>query len=71
MEALFIVMGFMLLSGLLGYVAGKYGSRRSNPYPHRLADSWYYVFYPDGEPCALTDEAVQEGKIRAQRLKIK
>jgi len=56
---------------VLGKVWGTYGSTRRNPKPHKLADSWYYVFYPDGEPCALTDESVQEGKIRAQRLKIK
>jgi len=56
---------------VLGKVWGSYGSTRKNPTPHRLADSWYYVFYPDGEACALTTEVVEEGKIRAQRLKIK
>ena len=71
MDIFLTIIGFGLVAFLLGLAIGRYGSRKANPHPHRLADDWYYVFYPEGEPCALTAEAVEEGIIRAKRLKIK
>lgn len=71
MEALILIFIMPLAAFGAGYLIGTFGTRKANPHPHRLADDWYYVFYPEGEPCALTNEAVQEGILRAKRLKIK
>lgn len=66
---LLIAIGGLCL--LLGYTVGTYGNKVKNPQPHFLADEEYYVFYPHGKACALTREAVGEGILRAERLKIK